>query len=151
MGDDRSDFFSVGVSFDVPLFTGKRQDKKVQSANAELEAVKTERALVLRQLKASYESAEAMYLRLVERKFLFDSRLLKEMAEQAEASLSAYTNDDGDFAEVVRARIAELNARIEALHVDIDMQKNIAQLNYFQAGTSSKKNLAALRLSKAQR
>ena len=78
-----------------------------------------------------------MYLRLVERKFLFDSRLLKEMAEQAEASLSAYTNDDGDFAEVVRARIAELNARIEALHVDIDLQKNIAQLNYFQAGTPS--------------
>lgn len=139
MGDDRSDFFSVGVSFDVPLFTGKRQDKKVQSANAELEAVKTERALVLRQLKAGYDSAEAMYLRLVERKFLFDSRLLKEMAEQAEASLSAYTNDDGDFAEVVRARIAELNARIEALHVDIDMQKNIAQLNYFQAGTPSTK------------
>lgn len=139
MGDDRSDFFSVGVSFDVPLFTGKRQDKKVQSANAELEAVKTERALVLRQLKAGYDSAEAMYLRLVERKFLFDSRLLKEMAEQAEASLSAYTNDDGDFAEVVRARIAELNARIEALHVDIDLQKNIAQLNYFQAGTPSTK------------
>lgn len=137
MGDDRADFFSVGVSFDVPLFTGKRQDKKVQSAEAELEAVKTERTLVLRQLKSGYDSAEVMYLRLVERKFLFDSRLLKEMAEQAEASLSAYTNDDGDFAEVVRARIAELNARIEALHVDIDMQKNIAQLNYFQAGSPS--------------
>jgi len=134
MGDDRSDFFSVGVSFDVPLFTGNRQDKKVQSANAELEAVKTERRLVLRQLKSGYDSAEAIYLRLVERKSLFDSRLLKEMAEQAEASLSAYTNDDGDFAEVVRARIAELNARIEALHIDIDIQQHIAQLNYFHVG-----------------
>lgn len=139
MGDDRSDFFSFGVTVDVPLFTGRRQDQKVQSANAELEAVKTERALVLRQLKAGYDSAEAMYLRLVERQSLFESRLLREMAEQADASLSAYTNDDGDFAEVVRARIAELNARIEALHVDIEMQKNIAQLNYFQAGTPSTK------------
>ncbi|WP_370978971.1 TolC family protein [Agaribacterium sp. ZY112] len=134
MGDDRSDFFSVGVSFDVPLFTGKRQDKKVQSANAELEAVKTERALILRQLKSGYDAAEAKHVRLSERKSLFDTRLLKEMAEQAEASLSSYTNDDGDFAEVVRARIAEINARIEALHVDIEIQKNIAQLNYFQAG-----------------
>lgn len=134
MGDDRSDFFSVGVSFDVPLFTGKRQDKKVQSASAELEAIKTERALLLRQLKSGYDAAEAMYTRLTERKSLFDRRLLKEMAEQAEASLSAYTNDDGDFAEVVRARIAELNARIEALHIDIEIQKNIAQLNYFHAG-----------------
>ncbi len=134
MGDDRSDFFSVGISFDVPLFTSKRQDKKVQSANAELEAVKTERALILRQLKSGYDAAKAMYTRLTERKSLFDQRLLKEMAEQAEASLSAYTNDDGDFAEVVRARIAELNARIEALHVDTEMQKNIAQLNYFHTG-----------------
>ena len=146
MGDDRSDFFSVGVSFDVPLFTGNRQDKKVQSANAELEAVKTERRLVLRRLKSGYDSAEAIYLRLVERKSLFDSRLLKEMAEQAEASLSAYTNDDGDFAEVVRARIAKLNARIEALHIDIDIQQRIAQLNYFHAG----ENLKIEQISPAQ-
>ena len=53
------------------------------------------------------------------------------MHEQAEASLSAYTNDDGDFAEVVRARIAELNARIDALDIEIERLKTIAQLNYF--------------------
>ena len=56
------------------------------------------------------------------------------MTDQAEASLSAYTHDDGDFAEVVRARIAELNARIDALNISIDIQKAVAQLNYFYAG-----------------
>lgn len=155
MGEDRSDFFSVGVTFDVPLFTGNRQDKKVQSAVADQEGVKTERALVLRQLKSGFEMAEAQYLRLIERKSLFDTRLLKEMSEQAEASLSAYTHDDGDFAEVVRSRIAELNARIEALNVDIDIQKIIAQLNYFQvgkgadshAGADNKFNTTALDIS----
>ncbi|MFT7561541.1 MAG: outer membrane protein TolC [Flavobacteriales bacterium] len=131
MGNDRADFLSVGVSFDVPLFTGKRQDKKVHAAVAEKEMIKTERALILRKLRAGFKTAEARYQRLIDRKTLFDSRLLKEISEQAEASLTAYTHDDGDFAEVVRARIAELNARIDALNIDIDIQKTIAQINYF--------------------
>ena len=134
LGDDRSDLMSAGVTLDVPLFTGNRQDKKLKSARSEFETVKIERALALRKLKSGYELAQAQRHRLIERKSLFDTRLLKEMAEQAEASMAAYTNDNGDFSEVVRARIAELNARIEAIDVDIDLQKNRAQLNYFSAG-----------------
>lgn len=53
------------------------------------------------------------------------------MREQADASLSAYTNDDGDFAEVVRARIAQLNTEIESLAIDVEKQKTIARLNYY--------------------
>lgn len=131
LGNDRADFFSVGVSFDVPLFTGKRQDKQLQAATAEHEAIKTERALLLRQLRSTFETAEAYYHRLLDRRTLYRSRLLKEMSEQAEASLTAYTHDDGDFAEVVRSHIAELNARIEALNIEVDIHKAIAQLNYF--------------------
>ena len=111
--------------------------------------MKTERALILRQLKSGFETAEAQYLRLIERKSLFDTRLLKEMSEQAEASLSAYTHDDGDFAEVVRARIAELNARIEALNVNIEIQKNIAQLNCFQVGQGINNQAGTVNTSKA--
>lgn len=53
------------------------------------------------------------------------------MHEQAEASLTAYTNDDGDFAEVVRSRIAELNAQIDALNIRVEQQKTIVQMNYY--------------------
>jgi hypothetical protein len=53
------------------------------------------------------------------------------MNEQAEASLAAYTHDDGDFSEVVRARIAVLNARIDALDIEVERLKSISQLNYF--------------------
>ncbi len=145
MGNDRADFFSVGVSLDVPLFTGKRQDKQVQAATAEREATKTERTLALRQLRSGFETAESQYRRLLDRRELYRSRLLKEISEQAEASLTAYTNDDGDFAEVVRSRIAELNARIEALNVEVDIHKIVAQLNYFlNAPNTQNKNSAVL-------
>ena len=131
MGNDRADFFSVGVTFDLPLFTNNRQDKQVESAISQTESVKTEKWLLLRKLIASFETARAQLVRLNQRKQLYQLQLLPQMHEQAEASLTAYTNDDGDFAEVVRARIAELNAEIDALDIDVDRQKTIIQLNYF--------------------
>lgn len=130
MGNDRSDLFSVGVTFDLPLFTSNRQDKLLESAVSRTEAVKTEKSLLLRKLIASFETTKAQLVRLNQRQQLFQQQLLPQMHEQAEASLTAYTNDDGDFAEVVRARIAELNAEINALNIDVDRQKTIIQLNY---------------------
>ncbi len=131
MGMDRSDFFSIGVSLDIPIFVENRQDRQVQSAISEAEALKTDRALLLRQMRARFESKRTELLRLDQRQHLYQSRLLDEMAKQAEAALIAYTNDEGDFAEVIRAHIAELNARIDALSIEIDRLKAIAQLNYF--------------------
>lgn len=129
-GIDRSDLFSVGVTFSVPLFTARRQDKQVLSAMSETSAVKTEKWQILRKFMASFETTKARLLRLNERREIFQSRLLPQMSEQAEASLTAYTNDDGDFAEVMRARIAEMNAEIKALDIDVERQKAILQLNY---------------------
>jgi len=131
MGNDRADLFSVGVTFDLPLFTGNRQDKQVESAVSRTESVKTEKWLLLRKLIASFETSKAQLHRLDQRQQLFMQQLLPQIHAQAEASLTAYTNDDGDFAEVVRARIAELNANIDALNINVDRQKTIIQLNYF--------------------
>ena len=140
MGVKRSDFFSIGISLDIPLFTENRQDRQVQSAVSEAEALKTDRALALRQMRSRFESARAELLRLDQRRQLYQSRLLDEMRQQAEAAMVAYTNDEGDFAEVIRARIDELNARIEALSIEIERRKAIAQLNYFLFSTDSSAN-----------
>ena len=128
---DRADFVSIGLSFDLPIFTKNRQDKDVESAVSQVEAVKTEKWALVRKMIADFEKNKARLQRLHERQRLFQEQLLPQMHEQAEASLTAYTNDDGDFAEVVRARIAELNARIDALDIDVEKQKTIIRLNYF--------------------
>ena len=134
MGNDRADFFSVGVAFDLPLFTSRRQDQQVQSAIADAEALRTEKWLALRNMMAAFATQRSRLQRLEQRRELYRSRLLQEMQEQAEASLTAYTRDDGDFSEVVRARIDELNARVEALDIEVDRLQVISQLNYFFAG-----------------
>ena len=115
----------------MPFFSPGRQDQKVKSARADTEAVRTDRALALRKMVAELASRLARLQRLEERRTLYNTRLLLEMREQADAALNAYTHDDGDFAEVVRARIDQLNAGIEALDIEVERLKTISEINYF--------------------
>ena len=139
-GQSRADFFSVGVTFDVPLFTKNRQDKEVAAAIADSQAVKTEKFLLIKQMLSALEVEIKQLARLRERQTLYKQGILQQTNEQAEASLTAYTNDDGDFSEVVRARIAVLNAQIAALNIDVETLKTVARINYFFAGTESEAN-----------
>jgi len=130
IGNDRADFLSVALTVDLPLFTTNRQDKQVSAAIAQTEAIKTEKYQLLRQLSAQAKQATATLNRLDQRQQLYQTRLLEEIDEQVETSLTAYTNDNADFNQAVRARIAQLNTRIDALNIDIDRLKIMAQLNY---------------------
>jgi len=131
LGRSRADFFSIGVSFDLPLFTQSSQDKKVSAAVREAEAIKTDKLLALRGLISQLQSTWSRYQYLLKRQQIFDNNILVQTREQAEASLTAYTNDDGDFSEVVRARIDDLNVRIDVLNIQVDLLKAQVELNYF--------------------
>ncbi|MEE4110296.1 MAG: TolC family protein [Halieaceae bacterium] len=132
-GDARADFFSVGVALDLPLFTASRQDPQVRAATADTESLRTERALLLRDLHARVRVRLARLRQLEQRADLYRTQLLPQMTEQAAAYLSAYRADEADFSDVVSARVDELNARIEAVQVDAERFGTIAELNYLLA------------------
>lgn len=135
MGNSRADLFSVGVSFDLPIFTENRQDKEVQSAISTTEAVKTEKLLLLRKFISAYASSKGRLQRLKSRQQLYKSKLLPQMYDHVEAALTGYTHDDGDFTEVVRSRIAVLNAEIDDLALNVEEQKILLELNYLLIGS----------------
>ncbi|MEZ0152604.1 MAG: TolC family protein [Candidatus Reddybacter sp.] len=130
-GNDRADFVSMAITVDLPLFTTNRQDQRVSAANYRRASVQTERDLVLRELLAGYQQARAKLHRLDERQTLYREYLLPQMHDQADATLAAYTSDGGDFTEVMRARIAELNTKIMALELQVKRQKVLASMHYF--------------------
>lgn len=131
LGMERADLFSIGVTFDVPLFTKNRQDRNVAASLAGADAMKTEKWLQTKTMISAVEQEIATLKRLSQRQAIYDQQLLKQTYEQAEASLTAYTNDDGDFSEVVRARIAEQNARVSKLKIDVEVLKTVSRLNYY--------------------
>jgi hypothetical protein len=51
-------------------------------------------------------------------------------------ALNAYKNDDGEFSQVVKARITVLNTQIEKLALEIDQQKLILEINYVFASAA---------------
>lgn len=132
-GMERADLLSAGISFDIPLFTENRQDKEVEAAKLKTKAARMDRLLKLRELLSSYESTKSSLKRLFKREKLYKEELLPQIHEQAEATLTAYTNDDGSFADVSRSRIAQLNAKIVALSISVEIKKNIVKLNYLFA------------------
>jgi len=130
MGNSRADLFSVGLTFDLPLFTHNRQDQNLNAAIYQTEAAKTEKTLVLRQLFAAFSSAKGRLLSLKKRQKLYKFTLLPQLKEQAEAYLTAYTNDEGSFSEVIRVRIDVLNTEINELALNVEEQKIRLELNY---------------------
>lgn len=143
-GNERADFLSLGIVMDMPIFSRARQDSEVKSAASKAQKSRFDKQLLYRQMLASLQTSFSQLGYLDEREQIYQSTLLPQMREQAEASLTAYNNDDGDFAEAVLAQIAELNAKIEYLNITVDRQKQIAQLNYLLTGQISKYEAQAL-------
>jgi len=135
-GNPRADLFSLGVSVDIPIFSSKRQDAQVQAEIYERESIKTDRLVALRNLIASYQALSAEIEQLDARLALYNQRLLPGLDEGAEAATNAYTADDGNFTEVIQARISELNAKLTQLAIQTDRSKKIAELQYLLTGTS---------------
>ncbi|MEP4891163.1 MAG: TolC family protein [Aliiglaciecola sp.] len=130
-GQSRADFFSIGVSVNLPLFNHQRQDQSVQAAKYQAESLKTEKRLLLRNMLSQLDVLMSQRLRLEDRLANYDTSILPKMHEQAEAELTAYTSNRGDFEEVMRAKISELNSRLERVSIVTKQQKVNAHLQYF--------------------
>ncbi|MBQ4850814.1 TolC family protein [Pseudoalteromonas sp. MMG012] len=136
-GLKRHDLLSVGVSFDLPLFTENKQDKEVLSAQYRTEALKTAQLLTLKELGAGLATEQQAFRQLQKRLKLYKTTILEQSHQQSEAALSAYNNDDGDFNTAVQAKITELNARIAILNIHVEKLKTLTRINYYLAGNSA--------------
>ncbi len=129
-GSDRADFLSAMVMMDMPLFTGKRQDKNLSANKLKHQASLYAREDRVRELNKAWEANNAEWLRLGERVRLFEDSLLSKARENSKASLHAYQNDQGDFSSLMRARIMEFETELKALRMRVDYAKSQAKLLY---------------------
>jgi len=127
-GDPRSDFVSLNVTFDLPFFTKNRQDRRVAAALGERRAAIENRAELLARLRSRLGAEYARWSDLTRRLALYDMQILGQSSARAEAALLAYQSDAGDFADVMRAQIDDLNIRLERIRVEVERAKSYAVL-----------------------
>ncbi len=128
--DQRSDFGTLGVTLSVPLFTAKRQDPNLAAAKRLKSAERLGRAAQVLELNRELGRAYAQWARLGERIALYESEVLAQAQDTADAALIGYQNETADFAELVRAELAVLDTRLTLLRLRVDRAQAQAQLLY---------------------
>lgn len=142
-GIARSDFFSIGVSVDMPLWDSTAAEAGVTAATAKSEAIKLEQSLWLKQQMTQISALHAKLQLLEQRLSFYQQQLIQQSQQHAEATLTAYTNDDGSLPDVLRAQIMQLDTQMNQLQLQVDRLQVIHQLNYLL--TSTKQTGATIR------
>jgi outer membrane protein TolC len=127
-GTPRSDFVSLSVTMDLPFFRDERQGRQLSAAFSERRAAEASKSELLRRLKSRLESAHASWSDLSRRIALYEAQILPQAGANAQASLVAYQSDAADFANVMRAYIDDLNARVEHTRLQVEQAKWYAEL-----------------------
>ena len=119
-GDPRSDFVSLSVTMDLPFFRKNRQDRSLKAALSERSASEFEKNDLSRRLSSQLDSEYAHWQDLGRRLELYESQILSLSESQAQAALLAYQSDVGDFSDVMRGYIDDLNTRLDHIRLQIE-------------------------------
>jgi len=126
----RSDFLSAMVSVDLPFFTEKRQDKRLNARGHELNAASDAIDVQRRELSRMLDAAYANWFRLGQRLEFYKSTVLPQASQYAEATRKAYQSHVSDFSELIRARLRQLDSNLATLRIRVDRAKFHYELQY---------------------
>ncbi len=133
-GTNREDQAAAMVKVDLPIFTNKRQDRRLAASKHQVSAAKFVRIDKLQSLRQAVLRDYANWTRLSERSALYETRLVPEANANANASLTAYQSGVTEFTTLARARITQLNVRLEALRAKTERSRAHSRLLYLAEG-----------------
>lgn len=129
----RADLVSVGMSVDVPLFSGNVKQAALAATVAETESLKTEKRLVLQQQLSQVNQLYARYPTLHSRITRYEDILLLLRQQHYDAALNAYTTASGSFSDVMQSHLALIDDQMKLLTLQGEMASLMTQLDYFIA------------------
>jgi len=125
-GEPRSDMVSLSVTMDLPVFRDKRQNRSLAAALDERRAAEEKREQLLRRLRSQMDTEYARWQDLTRRLELYDQRILGQVGAQAQAALLAYQSEAGDFSDVMRGYIDDLNTRLDYQRLQVERAQSYA-------------------------
>lgn len=132
-GTERPDMVSAMVTFDLPIFRAKRQDRRLAERQARETAARLETEDKQRELVAMYEGLRAEYDALDQRVQVFEQQLLPNLRREAESTLAGFAREQGERRE---ARMKQFDAELELLRLRVDRAKTRSELLYLTGDES---------------
>jgi len=127
-GGDRSDFFSVMLSVNVPLYFGSKQSEAIEQRNSERSRSKFSLSSAVRSIEADVARNLASYEAAREQVQLLNTAIIPQAQQTVSAMLSAYQVNEVDFLNVINGQLTLYNAEID----------------YWEALSNAKQSLAAV-------
>ena len=132
-GQPRSDFVTVGITVDLPFLRRSALDSRMTAALESRDAGEWQREALRRELEGLLRITHARWTELEQRLALYEREILAQASATAQAAKLAYQSDTADFADVMRAAIDELDARLEYLRLQVEQARSRAVLAYLGA------------------
>jgi outer membrane protein TolC len=138
-GSSRSDMITVQVTFELPVFAERKQDRQVEAKLKAAERVREQRADQLRQLRAELESVYAEWRIAGERLANYQRATLPAASARMETLLAAQAAGRAELAQVFDARRQLIEASFQEVALRTAQAKARAGIEYFEAGAEERK------------
>lgn len=126
-GSERPDMFTALVTFDLPIFREKRQDRRLAEKQALETSARFEAEDKRRELESTYRAARAEHEALAQRVKLFSERILPAAEREASLTVAGFARDQAMRRE---ASVKALETRLELTRLRVDLAKSRAELLY---------------------
>ncbi|TAL71633.1 MAG: TolC family protein [Burkholderiaceae bacterium] len=129
-GPAYSNMVSIQVSIPLQWDQQDRQDREVAAKLALVDEAQARYDDMLRSHEAEVSSLLNDWQTGKDRVARYRNELIPTAHQRSEAALTAYRGGKGDLASALSARRDEVDARLQALTVEMDTARSWAQLNY---------------------
>jgi outer membrane protein TolC len=126
-GTERPNMVTAMVTFDLPIFRDKRQDRRLAEKQALEAGARFETEDKRREIEAMYRTMRAEYEALAARARIFEEQLLPAIRREAQVTVAGFARDQTEYRE---ARMKALEAEQEYTRVRVDLAKAQAELLY---------------------
>jgi len=126
-GTERPDLLSAMVTFDLPVFRNKRQDRKLAEKQTMEAGARFELDDKRRELESMGRSLHAELDGLTEREKIFSERLLPATRREAQVTVAGFARDQSEYRD---ALMKSLDTEIEYLRLRVDHAKAQSELLY---------------------
>lgn len=128
------DMVSVGVSIDLPLFAGRRQDPKIAARASEETQARLLRAAAERELVAALDSDLADHAMHMQRLANARNVLVPLAKRRAELDMASYAAGKLDLGNALLSSLALAEAEVDALSREADVARDAIRINYTYEG-----------------
>ncbi|OAH97365.1 TolC family protein [Methylomonas methanica] len=127
-GTRRSDLLSLGVSMNVPIFAGSKQNKMIDQRNSELMQQRYALQDRWNAVRSEITQSHSDYQRAKQQFVLFDTGIIPQARQTVASMLAGYQVNKVDFLNLVRSQITLFEYETQYWKAFTEAQQALAQL-----------------------